>query len=115
MQSQDWRETLGALSSILGGCDEKPEATGNEAQTPETQSAQTGTLHIALERKGRAGKTATIVFGFTIDDHSLNEIASELKRAIGCGGSARGGEILLQGDRIEAVKSFLTDKGFKVK
>lgn len=115
MQSQDWRETLGALSSLLNDNNDQPETADTEAQPSENRPHQTGTLHISLERKGRAGKTATIIYGFTVDDPTLNEIASQLKRAIGCGGSARGGEILLQGDRVESARSFLTAKGYKVK
>lgn len=100
---------------MLGNDNAQADTTEPEAVESEKCCKQNGPLHIALERKGRAGKTATIIYGFTIDDSRVDEIASQLKRAIGCGGSARGGEILLQGDRIDAVRAFLSDKGFKVK
>lgn len=72
-------------------------------------------MDIVTERKGRAGKTATIVSGFTIDDDEIESLASEMKRRLGCGGSVRGGEILVQGDRRQAVLDFLLSKGFKAR
>ena len=68
-----------------------------------------------VERKGRGGKTATIVAGFTVSDEAVAEIANQLKRRLGTGGSARGGEILIQGDRADAVVKALTDMGMKAR
>lgn len=115
---QDWRDALGALSAALGGMpDAADSASHGDAGVAQSQYAdlQTAPLHIVLERKGRAGKTATIICGFTVSDDRLADIASRLKRRIGCGGSARGGEILLQGDRLQLARSYLIDLGFKVK
>lgn len=115
---QDWQDALGALSASLGGTpDDADSASSGDADVARSQSAdrQTAPLHIVLERKGRAGKTATIICGFTVSDDRLADIASRLKRRIGCGGSARGGEILLQGDRLQLARNYLIDLGFKVK
>lgn len=71
-------------------------------------------LAVAIERKGRGGKTATIVSGFTINDDEIAELARELKSRLGTGGSSRGGEILIQGERRREVVDFLRSKGFKV-
>ena len=68
-----------------------------------------------LERKGRGGKQATIITGFTCDDEALKQVASTLKRALGVGGSARGGEILIQGDFRQRVLDELTALGFKAR
>ncbi len=65
-----------------------PEKTGKENKEK---------LHVTVERKGRHGKTATIIDGFVCDDDTLQDIARKLKQKLGTGGSARGGEILLQG------------------
>ena len=72
-------------------------------------------IHIVVEKKGRKGKTATIAEGFTCDDEQLEEIASQLKRKLGVGGSARGGEILIQGECRERLSALLRDLGYKVK
>ena len=80
-----------------------------------TEERQTGRLDIVLERKGRAGKTATIITGFTVSDDAVADIASQLKRSLGTGGSARGGEILIQGDRRKEVLARLTALGLKAR
>lgn len=113
MPQQDWRDALSSLAGQLPGNDTVDDAISNSDILPE--SKQTSPIHIALERKGRAGKTATIIFGFTIDDDSLKELAAEIKRSLGCGGSARGGEILIQGDRVNDCRKFLSDRGYKIK
>ena len=72
-------------------------------------------LDIVLEKKGRGGKQATIVTGFVCDDEDLKQVASALKRKLGVGGSARGGEILIQGDFRQRVLDELTAMGFKAR
>jgi translation initiation factor 1 len=72
-------------------------------------------LDIIFERKGRGGKTATIITGFTVSDDQVSDIAARLKRKLGAGGSARGGEILIQGDRRNDVLKLLTDMGLKAR
>ncbi len=68
-----------------------------------------------IEKKGRGGKTATIVEGFEISDDEIDEIARTLRKRLGTGGSARGGEILIQGDRKADVMRLLKEMGFKLK
>ena len=97
--------------------DDLPE--GEETATPvEAEAApdkrKKGKLQIFTEKKGRKGKVATIVAGFECDDDELQEIASEAKRHLGVGGSARGGEILIQGDCRDRLAEFLRSKGYKV-
>lgn len=73
-------------------------------------------LTIFYEKKGRAGKPATIIAGFDPeDDAEALEVATTLKKRLGCGGSARGGEILLQGDRRHQLTTLLTPLGYKIK
>lgn len=84
---------------------------------PEEISAHvyTDSLRVLLDRMGRKGKDATIVEGFTIADTEVAAIASRLKQRLGCGGSSRGGEILIQGDKRKAVAAVLLAMGFKCK
>ena len=72
-------------------------------------------VHIVMERKGRGGKTVTIVEGFECDDATLRDVAARLKQTLGTGGSARGGEILIQGDVRPRVRELLTRWGYRVK
>ncbi len=75
----------------------------------------TDTLTITFERKGRGGKCATSIYGFTVEDHEIAALAADMKKALGTGGSARGGEILIQGDRRDDVRRFLAARGFRTK
>ena len=117
MNTTDWKEALGKAFDIPVN-EESPQAEETE-QTQEREDAVTQQgkerLDIILERKGRRGKQATIVTGFTCDDEALKEVASTLKRSLGVGGSARGGEILIQGDFRQRVLDELTSLGFKAR
>lgn len=110
--NDDWQSRLAALRQSMGDTpaeeEKKPDAT--PAPTP-----QKGRIDIVLERKGRAGKTATIAVGFDLSDDELADLASQIKRALGTGGSSRGGEILIQGDRRNDVLCWLTSRGFKAR
>jgi translation initiation factor 1 len=74
-----------------------------------------GVIRIRREVKGRGGKTVTVASGFRLDDDRLEQLAAELKRRCGTGGSAKDGEILIQGDHRETVLAELRQKGFAVK
>ncbi len=109
MSAQDWHN---ALQGLIDGANlpEGPEIT---ADTPTPQPKQKGKLTICYEKKGRGGKQVTIISGFDIDSEALDEVAATLKRKLGTGGSSRGGEILIQGDRRNDVNAQLTAMGFK--
>ena len=95
-QQTDWRDALGALMPDVPASpetDTTPPADTNQAKKPLQK------LRVDIERKGRGGKTATIISGFNLPDDEIEAIAAELKKRLGTGGSARGGEILIQGDR----------------
>lgn len=110
----DWKDMLARLR------DDVPQAEESDNQTSEIESAPDApakkeAIHIVVEKKGRKGKTATIAEGFNCDDDELQELASKAKRHLGVGGSARGGEILIQGDCRERLAAFLRSEGYRVK
>ncbi|MDE5744201.1 MAG: translation initiation factor [Paramuribaculum sp.] len=105
----DWLEQLGNLRDSL------PEGDIASDIVEEQPNVASPRLDIVFEKKGRAGKQATIVCGFDCDDNVLKDIASRLKKTLGCGGSARAGEILIQGDRRKDALAALTDMGFKAR
>ena len=72
-------------------------------------------LDIILDRKGRKGKPATIVAGFTISDEAVEDLARSLRRSLGVGGSSRGGEILIQGDKRQELLRLLTERGLRAR
>lgn len=113
MSNDNWLDRLAALRQTMPDSGET--AAGEPDETPAASPRQNGRLDIVFERKGRAGKCATIIAGFTIDDDEIAALASEMKRTLGTGGSSRGGEILIQGDRRQDVLRFLTSKGLKAR
>lgn len=117
MNNIDWKEALGKAFNLPSGeenqAPEPVEDPAPKAGAVEQQGSQR--LDIVLERKGRGGKQATIVTGFTCDDEALKQVASQLKRTLGVGGSARGGEILIQGDFRQRVLDQLLAMGFKAR
>ena len=74
-----------------------------------------GVVRITLDRKGRGGKAATLILGLPGDDAELAALAQTLKRLCGVGGSAKQGEIILQGDHRDKVEAKLRDLGYTVK
>ena len=109
MNKGDWQSSLQAF---LNSNPDLPE--GEEIIEEEILPKQPR-LDIILEKKGRAGKMATIVTGFVLDEDAVSEIASAMKSRLGTGGSARGGEILIQGDRRKDVLDFLVKAGYKAR
>lgn len=81
----------------------------------ETLAPSLQRLHVQMERKGHGGKTATMVLGFVGSDDDLQQLAKTLKTRCGVGGSARGGEILIQGDKVQKVREILVSLGYNVK
>ncbi len=63
-------------------------------------------LHIRIERKGRGGKTVTIISNFRGTEEERRQLAKELRQFCGTGGSVKDGEIILQGDCRERVREF---------
>jgi translation initiation factor 1 len=70
---------------------------------------------LRMERAGRGGKTVTVVFGLPNNAAFLKDLAQQLKRACGTGGTATDEGVELQGDLRERVREFLRGKGFVVK
>jgi translation initiation factor 1 len=70
---------------------------------------------LRMEKKGRGGKTVTVIDGLPRNDAFLKQLAHELKRTCGTGGTVTDGGIELNGDLRDRVRDVLAQKGFAVK
>lgn len=109
----DWKDALNALKDSGNiPVDNTPDP---EPAIENKDAVQRSPLHVLIDKKGRKGKTATIVEGFTGSDEALSQLTKTLKQKLGTGGSFRDGEILIQGERKTDVMEMLRSLGYKVK
>ncbi len=72
-------------------------------------------LKVWLDRKKRKGKVVTLIEGFVGNDDDLKQLAKLLKTKCGTGGSAKDGEIIIQGEVREKVLEILINEGYRAK
>jgi translation initiation factor 1 len=74
-----------------------------------------GIVRVRRETKGRNGKTVTTISGVGISEDALRDLAGDLKRRCGTGGSAKDGVIEIQGDHRDVLVAELEKRGYTVK
>ena len=74
-----------------------------------------GIVRVRREVKGRRGKTVTTISGVPLAESELLDLAAELKRRCGTGGSAKDGVIEIQGDHRDTLVDELAERGYTVK
>ena len=111
MANNDWKSRLGMVYSTNPDYQFEEE----EIEQQETLAPKDQKLIVAIDRKGRGGKQVTVVSGFIGTDSDLQDLGKQLKTKCGVGGSAKDGEILIQGDQRDKITAILTDLGYKAK
>jgi translation initiation factor 1 len=76
---------------------------------------QSVVAHLRIEKKGRGGKTVTVVGNLPRNSDFLRQLAAELKRACGSGGTTGETTVEIQGDHRGALRKLLTARGWTVK
>jgi translation initiation factor 1 len=84
-----------------------------EQGAAQTLSPEQQKLRVWLDTKRRAGKAVTLVTGFIGTAEDLEDLGKKLKNYCGTGGSAKDGEIIIQGDQREKVMQWLGKNGYK--
>ncbi|MCF6366190.1 MAG: translation initiation factor [Bacteroidales bacterium] len=108
--SKDWKDRLGMMYSTNPGFEYEYE--GDEEQ--ETLSPEEQKLKVQLDSKKRKGKTVTLITGFIGTEDDLKALAKTLKTKCGVGGSAKEGEIIIQGNFKEKVTKILSSLNYSV-
>ena len=108
---QDWKDRLGVVYST--NPDFQYETSSEEEA--ETLPAAQQKLIVSIDRRARAGKQVTLVKGFVGRDGDLAALAKTLKTKCGVGGSAKEGEIIIQGDFRDRVVELLKGMGYNAK
>lgn len=111
MAENDWKKRLGVVFSTNPDFAYQEE----EEQEPETLEPSKQNLIVSIDRKGRGGKQVTLVTGFIGKADDLAEVGRALKVKCGVGGSAKDGEITIQGDFRDRVVALLKEMGYKAK
>lgn len=95
--------------------EQKQEQAPKEHKKTEKELSLTGQrAGLRIEKKGRRGKTVTVIDGLTLGEDSLGLLAKQLRKAMGCGSSVEGPSVVLQGDNRERIASWLRSKGVRV-
>ena len=112
MSDSDWKKRLGVVYSTNPDFQYTLEDTQEQAETlpPSRQK-----LTVTIDRRQRAGKQVTLVSGFVGSDEDLKALGKTLKTRCGVGGTAKDGEITIQGDLRDKVTALLQEMGYKAK
>lgn len=108
MKKNDWKERLNVVYST--NPDFNYATDNDEEQTTPDKNKQN--LRVTIDKKNRGGKLVTLVTGFVGTENDLKELGKMLKSKCGVGGSAKDGEVIVQGDFKQKVIDLLIKDGY---
>jgi translation initiation factor 1 len=108
----DWKQRLGVVYSTDPGFKYETKDAADEPQTLEPSRQR---LLVTIDRRNRGGKQVTLVSGFIGKREDLAALGKALKVKCGVGGTAKDGEITIQGDFRDKVTAILKEMGYNAK
>ena len=108
MKGNDWKDRLNIVYSTNRDFEYESYNEEEEETLPKEQQK----LRVSIEKKGRGGKTVTLIKGFVGTEDDLKELAKSLKSQCGVGGTAKEGEIIIQGEFKQRIIDILKAKGY---
>ena len=108
MKNNDWKDRLNVVYSTNPNF----QYESNEEEEQETLPQNQQKLRVSMEKKGRGGKTVTLIRGFIGTEDDLKDLGKLLKTKCGVGGSVKDEEIIIQGDFKQRVIDLLKAEGY---
>ena len=108
MKNNDWKARLNVVYSTNPDYQYENEEIEEAETLPKNQQK----LRVSMEKKGRGGKTVTLIKGFVGTEDDLKELGKLLKTKCGVGGSVKDDEIIIQGDFKQRIIDLLKAEGY---
>lgn len=110
-KKNDWKKRDGIVYSTDSSFDYNYQSNEESITLPPQQQ----NLKVSLDKSMRAGKQVTLVSGFVGTNADLDQLGKTLKSKCGVGGSAKDGQIIIQGDHRDKIVQLLVREGYKAK
>lgn len=108
MRNNDWKDRLNVVFSTNPDYQYETVEVEEKELLPKKQQK----LRVKIDRKNRGGKAVTLITGFVGPEEDLKALGKILKGKLGVGGSAKDGEIIIQGEFKERVIDILLKDGY---
>lgn len=92
-----------------------PRKENSAVKAPQPTAHPSAQVYVRLDRKGRRGKSVTLIEGLQIPARNREDLLRQLKTRLGTGGTDRDGILEIQGDQRDAIMPLLQDMGYKPK
>lgn len=114
-QTSNWGSPFEALQSLnLPSGPASPASTESKENMPAATKKNRGRVDILRQTAHRGGKTVTVVTNFSgVNQTEQKQLGKLMQKACGAGGTAKDGQIEIQGDHRETVARILTELGFR--